>query len=517
MPDDELKIRVTGPGARRTEGDLRKVAEGEKAVGRAGKQAGKDVKDGADKGKEGLEDLGSAAGVNVRAFMNWKIGAGLAIAAVIGMIKRAEERLREFSERMAQTYRQYVDLTRQAQTVNLAGIRGETPTATVAWMRRKAAQYGIAPEAARGAAFEIESALPKALWQPTEEAGFQAMAVKGATGATMAGLAIAGYGAGVARTPQAMRAFFARASQAADTSRVSIEQLGQLASRYLPAAVKAGIDPDYFLAQVGAMSMREPRPDRLGTAIEQMIRAAGQTSPPLEAFAAESGRTAAQLSAAETMEFQGRYLAGAMKGGGPQAAAAAAEALGIAPEIGSVYARLFGPGEQERMRATMPAIGAATWAGGIDKAFRGLATTPEFGEFTARTAAETAGFEAARTQSGLAIAYQVAAARYQRRYRGGLDLPVGISPKQMTERLTTVVIAEALDAMIAAGGMPEDVARQAELIEFRLGDRGGELIAPTRRRYTAAAQFIINHGGTQYITADKRDPAGKPRTPAGRH
>ncbi len=402
---DELKIRVGVDGAQRAQSDLKGVSRAEQDVGATAKKAGKDaagakreaaaagkqVKRSAEDGREAIDKLGGSIGLNVRALTNWRLGIAAALMAIIELFRRSMKEMTDFRKSLRDTYREFVDLSQQPGTVQLAQLRGASEADTALWAVRQAKEYGIAPEAAREAAFAIESGIApeavggRAALGQIERAAFTTMRAYGASGGTLASLAIAGLEARQARTPQEFRAFFAKVGAYAGKSKVSMEELAQISSELLPAAISAGIDPDYFLAMAAAMSFRMPAA-RVRTSIERLIRAAGTPSEPLEQYATAMGKQASEMSAQDIWAFQSQFISQASQRG-PQAAMQAAEALGLTAEIQQVFTSAFDPRVLQRMKGIMGAGRAAKWSG-VQGRFAGVTGTPEALEKAARTEKE---------------------------------------------------------------------------------------------------------------------------------
>lgn len=533
MPDD-VKIRVTAPGAQKADRDIRKVAKAEEDLGRKGKKAGKDVKKGTAEAGEGFDELGRSMGVNVGAFKSWKLAAVGAFVAVLATAKSVINRIQEVNRELAGFYQRYVDITQQPGTIQLAQIRGETEKKTALWMLAKQRQFGIPATSAREAAFTIESGLEaQAVGGVAARSEITDIALKtaratGATGRTVGDLAIAAFEAGQAKRPAEFRQFFAKAASYAAGSKVSLEELGGIAARLLPMAVSVGIDPDYFMAQAAAMSFRIPSPSRLATALEQLIRAAGTKGPALEAEAARTGRKVAEMSGREVMEMQSRLLAAAAKRG-PQAIAAMAEQLGLAAEIGTVYVRAFDPKVQARMAGMRARAGAATYQEVIAGRFAGIMARPEARYQRARYGKQEQ--EMLRAVSGEAfeaewMAHEEMIAAQMAAGEGGYEAWEAIGGLEGRKRALFARYTLALLRQIAATEeyapeMRGAAGRQAEAIGEAGFGVGWQMFGLGRGRYVEAHRLIQEsgirffEGGTHYHTGDKQNPAGRPRTPVG--
>jgi hypothetical protein len=280
------------------------------------------------------------------------------------------------------------------------------------------------------------------------------------------------------------------------------------------------------MAMASAMSFRQPEPSVLATNLQQMIRAAGRPSAALQAYA--GGR---QLGATEIMQFQSGYISKAMEAGGPQGAMAAAEELGVAPEVATVYAGVFDPAVQARMRGLQAAGGAATWAGlaGRYGAVRGR---PE-----ARYQAATYGARLERMRRAVGeeqyhAAYEAQRERVQEYFRTGGRWARVREAIQGEDAVTRQMLLEGtrarLEAIAAGGG---EMGRQALRHHALLGATPGAWLGPgggIRGDLAEAIDWLqtvqpggnvivegdVHYGGTSYINKDRRDPAGRPHPPA---
>jgi len=526
MPD-EVKIQVSAPGAKRAASDLKGVAQAEGRVAASGRKAGRDVKKGADDSRQALDQLGSAVGVNTSLFRSWQMGAVGAVMAVVSVVRNALATVKELNRELRQYYRQFVDLSMQPQTQQLAQIRGAGEAETVRWMLEQARRHTIRPEDARDAAFAIESGLDPAAvggragLEAIETAAFQTMRVTGASGRALSGLTIAATEAGIASTPAQFRAFFARASTYAKQSSVSLEQLADVAGTLLPAAVSAGMTEAQFMSMAAAMSFRIKEPGRLRTALEQMIRAAGTSSDRMTAEAEKMGRDAAEMSAVERMVLQSDIIAAAKAAGGLPGGAKAAEELGIPPELAQTYAAAFDKAVQARMAGLAATGSAATWEGAIAGRYAEVTGTPEAEAYRARIAGQATRQAESRRRAALHTMQERAEATYTRMRARGEDIP-GIwedvySKETVVRHLVAEEIRRQMRAIAADPDVPESIREAAEdwdrsdpfskLYGYTYyGTHSGDVAA--RARW---GQTVINNHGVQYNNYNKKDPAGRRR------
>ena len=515
MPD-EVKIPVRTPGAAQARQELSGVAAAEQKVGHAGRRAGKETKEGADQAKRGLGEMGGAVddvgrrfGLNLAALMNWKLAAVAAVAAVVEGVRRALRTMREFNREMRGAYREFVELTRQPQTGALAQLRGEQAGETVKWMHQMAQEYTIAPTEAREAAFIVESGLqelgPEGM-KGLQADIFQAMRGYRAPGEAMGTLAIAARQAGLAYTRPQFQRFFAKSARAAETSKVTLGVVADIASQLLPAAVAAGIDPDYFLSMIAAMSFRIPEPGRLRTAVEQFIRAAGVPSEPLAGYAQQLGRPP---TAAETMEFQGRLISEATRRGGPQGRTAMAAQLGVPAEIAQVYAAAFDPEVQRMLHERQRALGGVTWKDTVAARYQQVRGTPESREYASRMGAKLAEQQAGGTQAAATEIENWAKGEAARRMAAGEDISgvwESIAGKgAAAERLTQERMGEMLWEISQRKDVGGDVQRQARRLAFEM-----RLGADASVEARAGALIQINYIGGSHTHGVYKDPAGRP-------
>ena len=530
---EDVKINVSAPGAKQAAGDLQNVARAEGQVGRSGRKAGKDVKQGAGEGRAALDQLGGAVGVNTSMFLSLKTAAAGAAAALVAVFLKALQAARDMRREWRQTYREFAKQAAEPGTRQLAQIRDADEAATAKWVWQQARAHGLRPEDVRSGAFEIESGFagPEAMRAIGGKAGvaeieqdaFRLMRTSGASGRAVSGLAIAGYEAGVARTPEGMRQFFARAQTYAASSRVSLEQLADVAGQLLPAAVKAGISEAQFMSMAAAMSFRLKDPGRLRTAIEQMIRAAGTGSGRLDAEAAAIGRVAAEMSAVERMALQADVIAAAKAAGGLEGGAAAATELGIPPELAQTYASAYDAQVRARMGGLQAAGGRATWQRAVADRYARVAGTKVAAVQRTAMDVKLAEQEAGESQAMLTIIENEARAAVNRMMAGDEDIPGVLEDapggkERAVRRLTALALEERVRAIMGAPSLPAGVREEAWRHRLEISAHGGEY-----QRWgfgegdiMRAGQFVqrVEHqynGGNQYINADKRDPAGRPR------
>ncbi len=586
MPDD-VKIPVGAPGARKAARDLRGVAAAQRQVGQAGGAAGKKLAGGYERaqgrlnrlnkrvkelrwnmqragggtdaqrlklrrmsdtaarlgkrlkrvGEDGsgaLNKLGQAAGVNTSLFANWQLAAVAAGAAVVAMVMRAREAMKELRREMRQWYREFVDLSRQPMTGALARIRGATEADTVGWMHRTGRKYSIAPEEARDMAFEMESGLDpaqvggKAAFEDIQDAGYKFMRAEKASGGTASGLAIAAFEAGIATRPADFKRFYAKVSAYAGKSKVSPEQIGQIAAELLPAAVAAGISEDQFLAMASAMSFRIKRPDLLRTTLERMIRAAGTNSEGLSRAAEATGRKLGQMSAVEIMELQSDIISGAMRDRGVQGAMAAAEQLKLPAELAQIYPKAFDPAVRRRMRGLLAIGSAATWEGTVGSRYREVRGSTESQEYSSRLGKQQAKQRAGQENALFAVLENRAEAKVTEMMGAGENIP-GVweaGPRGKEKAIRKYILDYLYEAVarIDPESLPDDQARRewrdasgdittAGILGYRSSGAGEE-------RVQSAARFAqrygdVYQGGTHYHINDGRDPAGQAAAPKG--
>jgi len=455
---------------------------------------------------------------------------GLAAAAAIGAaMRRVVANMQEASDRIRQDYQSFVSLTQQNDTRALAQIRGASEAKTASWMMKQSATFGIAPEEARGAAFEIESGFQPeqvggaAALASMETMAFKTMRATGAGGKTVAGLQIAAYESGLAKKPAQFASFLAKSTAYAGASRMTLQDFGGIMSRLLPMAVKVGIDPDEFQSMAAAMSFRISDPGRLATSLEQLIRAAGAESDPLKQFAAGQGRDVADLGASEIMEFQSQYISTAMQAGGPQGARSAAESLGIAPELAQTYGVAFDPAVRARMGTLQAGAAGATFKDVIGGRFNQSIDTPE--GRTSRAAYEKKYQEQRRAvgeqdyQAALAEAaagQKGAEANREGNWAVGVQEAV-FSPEQLARNALRQSQEMQLEMLIRMSTDPDTRSRAQEMLsginarpytQTMLGV-GGRDAAVGAAAFLADQKPVFN-GGTHYHNNDKSDPAGKP-------
>jgi len=530
---DDVKIPVSTPGAKESAAQLKAVSAGLHEVGESAKAAGQGTTQAtrkmSDDAKKTAGDIReSAAGWEV-----WKV-AGLAAAAAIGAaMRRVIANMQEASERIRQDYQSFVGLTQQNDTRALAQIRGQSESKTASWLMKQSATYGIAPEEVRAAAFQIESGFTPeqvggaaALGQ-MEEMAFKTMRGTGAGGQTVAGLQIAAYEAGLAKTPAQFGAFLAKSTVYAGSSRMTLQDFGGIMSRLLPMAVNVGMDPDEFQAMASAMSFRISDPGRLATSLEQLIRASGAKSPALSKFASSQGRDAGTMTASEVMAFQSQYISTAMQAGGPQGAKVAAEALGIAPELAQVYGVAFDPTVRERMGSLRSRAAGATFLDVIEGRFNQSIGSPE--GRASRAAYEKKYQEQRRAvgeQEFQADAAEEAATLRQLQAEGEGNTSrrflEGALSDAMNARLSLHGTMEWRLSRLARSGKSAAVRAQASELLGRVESTipaifqtflgvGQEDTMVEASRFLAEQQGGATYnGGTHYHNNDRSDPAGKP-------
>jgi len=541
MPDD-VKIPISTPGAKEAGKAIKGVASSLREVGHSAKETGKVTSQatgrmGDDAQKAGQKVKASAGGWDV-----WKVAGLAAAAAISAALRRVVSNMQESMQRIGQDYQQFVNLTQQNETRALAQIRGQSEAKTAAWLTKQSATYGIAPGQVRSAAFEIESGFKPeqvggaAAITSMESMAFKTMRATGAGGKTVAGLQIAAYEAGLAKTPGQFGAFLAKSTAYAGSSRMTLQDFGGIMARLLPMAVNVGLDPDEFQSMAAAMSFRISDPGRLATSLEQLIRAAGAKSKPLTQFAAGQGREPGAMGASEVMAFQSQYISKAMKAGGPQGSAAAAEELGIPAELAQVYGVAFDPAVRERMVGLRQGAGGATFAGVIGQRYQASIGTPE-----GRTS--RAGYRQKYEEQRRALGeqqYQAALAEegvYVRKQQTEMSGDWG---EQFLEAVTTdkqnvrLSLQEATELKLLrlskSGATPavRDKAKRlmGEVQSTLSGMAEVFLGVGQHETMVEAAQFLadqkggspaapqINIGGTHYHSDGRNDPAGKPRTPA---
>ncbi|HUU34150.1 MAG TPA: hypothetical protein VMW48_08800, partial [Vicinamibacterales bacterium] len=262
----EIKIPVRTPGARQAKRALQDVAGAEKRVGDAGKTAGDKTAGGAKKAKQGVDDLGASLGVNTGAMGRWSLGGVAATAALIKGIKDALDMLQRYGEELDRQAEKAAQLTGGPGVRSLANIRGTSQAEALQSTYEQARRYDVMRATAEQASFAIESGIsPEDVGgagaiQQIEAAALQTAAISGASGATVGGLALTAREALGAAKPAQFQRFFAQALTYAKSSRVSLEELAGILNETLPLAVKAGIDPDKFMAMAASMSFRIKEP-----------------------------------------------------------------------------------------------------------------------------------------------------------------------------------------------------------------------------------------------------------------
>jgi len=541
MPD-ELKIPIRTPGADQAKRDLKEIAAGEKAVGQAAGEAGKKTSAAAGETQQALDKTHRKAAQGKTSFSEWGKAGIAATVAITAAVMKLLGRIQAVNDRLRATYSEFVGLTQQSETIALAQIRGKSERATVNWMLGTGQRYGLKPEEVRGAAFGIESGLKpeqvggEGALGEIETAAFKTMRAGGASGKTAAGLAIAAYESGMAKTPAGFRSFYAKATTYAGESRMNLQDLGSILSRLLPMAVKAGIDPDYFMSMASAMSYRIEDPSRLATALEQIIRAAGKKSKALEAFAKRGGRTTADLSARDVMEFQSGFISKALQTGGPQGAEAAAETLGLSSELAGVYGAAFDATVQARMGMLQGKGQAAQWGPVVGRRYAQVSATPE-ARFTSgqqrerfeqmKRSIKDALYHAALVEAAADIA------EYLKAPQGGMagfaqkSREVLLSRDQMARERLLYNVTNRLKQVSRFDADPARKAQAASLMGDLTGWSGTYIMTGVGERddIQRALEFLDEggrepmqgvriQGGTHYHNHDKRDPAGRPVEPA---
>jgi len=536
MPDD-VKIPISTPGAKEAGKAIKGVASSLREVGHSAKETGKVTSQATGRMGDDAQKAGQKVKQSAASWDTWKV-AGLAAAAAIGAaMRRVIANMQEHADLIRRDYQSFVDLTQQPGTRALSQIRGQSEAKTAAWLTKQSATFGIAPKEVRSAAFEIESGFKPeqvggaAALTAMEQMAFKTMRATGAGGKTVAGLEIAGYEAGLAKTPAQFGAFLAKSTAYAGSSRMTLQDFGGIMARLLPMAVNVGLDPDEFQSMAAAMSFRISDPGRLATSLEQLIRAAGVKSKPLTQFAAGQGREPGAMGASEVMAFQSQYISKAMRAGGPQGSAAAAEELGIPAELAQVYGVAFDPAVRERMVGLRQGASGATFAGVIGQRYQASIETPE--GRTSRAAyqqkyqqqrrglrektyqadlaeakagrmameADQGGNWADRAAEAVFSQDQLARQSLQQTYESQLEtiIKYNVDP-QVTARAQSLLgsIHKRTYSQITLGvGQKTEMTNVADFLsEMRAG-------APT-----------VYQGGTHYHSDGRNDPAGKPRTPA---
>jgi len=551
MPD-EVKIPVRTPGAAQAKRELSGVAAAEQKVGQAGRRAGQEAKKGSDQAtkgtresKEAVDELGRSVGLNVRAFASWKLAGVAAVAAIAAGAKKLFDNMKAIHAEIRATYEEFVDLEQQAETIQLAQIREEPEAVTTKRLIEQSKKFDLRPEVIREASFELESGIaPKAVGgrgalKEIEEAAFMTARAGGATGGAVAGLAIAGFEAGLARTPEEFRQLFAKATAYAGKSRVSLQDLSVILTRLLPLAVDYGIDPDYFMAMAAAMSFRIRDPSRLATNLERLIRAAGVKGPAVEEYAARMGQDLSRMGAVDIWKLHSGLITAAARRGGPQAATAMAEELGLSGEMAMTYGAAFNPDVQKRLGGMM-AIGArAGWQPTIAARFEQLTKTPGARFRGARTDLRLQKYRRAESLAGLLTGEKeaeatVAAWTAEGRPEATRAEAVGLSGVQ-SRRFQIDKLMYELENIAHIGGYPPEIkARAAAALDALKGNLGGPLhkmtgigmrsemqagaaVAQEAHEWQAErisgagrATVIINHNeGQTHYNKPYKDPAGR--------
>jgi len=254
MPDD-LKIRVSAPGADEAERDLLGVASAEERVGRAGKRAG-----------EGLRETARAGG-RLRGIFTSILGAlgvGAGIEGVIGRIRDMVQDWERSMDRIARASREAGENMVAFAMMQEPGTGGERARAAA----RLGAEFGVGPgEAWRTVqamhsqlgGFEQGMAGARAAWQ-LRRAG-----VPGESAA-----AAVSVGAGLGMTPrEAAAAVYA----AGEASSLSPAEMAQAATMGLPGYRGIGGGPTFGYGVMAALSRVIKEPGQLGTYASQAARA----------------------------------------------------------------------------------------------------------------------------------------------------------------------------------------------------------------------------------------------------
>jgi len=532
---DELRIPISTPGAAAAKKNLAAIAAGERDVGRAAETSGRKAAGAGQAAAGGMDAAEKKTRKAKRAMDDWGNAGKVAAGAVIAAFTKVVARMQEVNARLRDTYREFVGLTQQAETIALAQVRGASERKTALWLETQGQRFGLAPENVRGAAFGIESGLKpgqvggQAALGQIETAAFQTMRAFGAGGKTMSSLTIAGYEAGLAKTPEQFRQFYAKAGAYAGGSAMTMQDLGGIMGRLLPLAVKAGIDPDYFMAQAAAMSYRIAEPGALGTALMQLIRAAGKKSKPLQQFAAGQGRAMGDLSAREIMEFQSEFVSRGLAKGGPVGGEEAATQLELPPELGQVYGAAFDPAVQARMGGLMQAGRGARWGPVVGQRFRGMMGTAE-ARYTSedargrveklRRSAEESDYHAATKYAGAEVARMLRkgdtgwANRVREYAMGEEGMGRAYLHELVTGRLTTMIHGGGARGRQAAGMLDAIDDYPLAYAQFGVAERDDMIKAVQFLEKSGMGFPNTFQGGTHYHNNDKREPAGRRREPA---
>lgn len=557
---DEVKIPVSVPGAKQAAQDLRGVADAEHKVGTAGSEGGKKAADGMREADSAASELGSRLGINTRVFASWKTAAVAAAAAVAGAIAKTIARIQEVNEGLKLAAQQAAMETGTAGTRALANVRGQSQSQTLLSTYQQATQFDVTRETAETASFAIESGIQASDVGGTagilaiESAALETAAISGAGGGTVGGLALTAREAMGASRPEEFKQFFAKSLAYAKSSRVSLEELGGILNETLPLAVKAGIDPDKFMAMAAAMSFRIKQPQMVRTALRQMIAATTRPSAGLSSLASKAGQDLSAMSAAEIMDVQSSLLEqAALKG--PQEIGKVVEALGLPVEIGQVYMQTTDAASKLRQGQLLAAGRSATYESTIATDFSRLMHDPLSRYRRAQISKQmetikrgmgVAGLEAATTEAEAFIESQAAAGNTEAQLAEILGLTEGkarsITLQETRTRLEYVASTPAFPAGIRArakkaldaigeerglwGASPTEMLYQYTGVGLvnALGDAQTVLsdadlyvdsFRPAARASLVPSTSAVYNGGTHYHMNDREDPAGVPREPAG--
>ena len=568
MAEREAHIKVGVQGAQQAEQDLQRLAGAERAVGDGAASAGKESEQAGQRGQSAFARMGGQVDGLVTQ-VNRLLGAFVGFKLVMETFQNIRQEL----ERIDELARRAAGRAGEADTRALANVRGTSQSAALLSTMEQARRADVAPETARQAAFIIESGLaPADVGGPAgiaaiEQAALQTAAVSGASGATVGGLAITAREALGAGTPEQFQAFYAKALTYAKQSRVSLEDLGGILNETLPLAVKAGIDPDAFMARAAAMSYRIKDPGMVRTALRQMIAATTRPSKDLSKLAAEAGMDLSKASASDIMEFQATSLERA-SAAGPQATGKMSERLGLTPEIGQVYLQTADRAANVRMAGLAERGRQATWSGTVGEEFGRLMLDP-----LSRLRRAQLDRQIQETRRGIAQAGLVAEAEEaQARFEAGLvagDTLTGMDamipggrgsrvrqdvaasvrnglldvaenpalPPELRQRAREALgelggVGDLFQDIVGVGDRGDLLAGQAIIQEAqqlvggpavgpahpRSGAQGGPAAGTpeaTDRVGAAPPAGPVFHGGTHYHVSDREDPAGKPRPAVG--
>jgi len=537
---DGIDIRVTTPGADESQRKLQGVANAQQQVGRKGRRAGQDLTKANRASKASIDELGQALGVNTRLFKDWRMAGVAAVTAIAAGVAKLFQQISAYNAELSRAVEKAANQTGQAGVRSLANIRGSTQTEALLSTYQQAVDLDISRATAEQMSFAIESGLSPsdvggaAGIREIEKAAGMTAAISGASGSTVGGLALTAREALGASRPAEFKSFFAKALTYAKSSRVSLEELGGVLNETLPLAVKAGIDPDRFMAMAASMSFRIKEPTMVRTALRQMIAATTRPSDALGKMATEAGRNLSAMSASDIMALQGSMLAQAAVHG-PQAIGRAVEAMGLPVEIGQVYMQTTDRAAAVRQGSLMRAGRSATFAGAIGSEHQALMNDALSKYRRAQTAREMN-----KLKTGLTVKESEAAIKEAQAFLEGAVSTSGEAVRSKilgtsggkARSIAVQTTRDQLEMIAAGGNYPDDLRKRAQEAANALGGAGqvfyestglgerqdleqGATIVREAEIYThelirSRRSGDTYNGGTHFHNNDKHDPAGEP-------